>query len=78
MAMVLSRAQKEGICDSYRSPGKCEKFHASPESQMLTNARDEDSAQKKRTSRQFPDRDYSSGSARLNWNHLLLNPSYQH
>lgn len=44
MATVLLRAQKEGFCDSYQSLGKCEKFHASPESQTLTETSDEDSA----------------------------------
>ena len=77
MAMVLLRAQKEDFYGSYQSLGKCEKFHASPESQTLTDTSDEGSAQRKQTNRQFPGRSCSSGPARSNWNHPLLNPSYQ-
>ena len=76
MAMVLLRAQKEGSYGSYQSMGKCEKLRASPESQTLTNPSEEVSAQRKQTNRQFPDRSCSSGPARSNWNHPLLNPSY--
>ena len=76
MATVSLRAQ-EGFCASYQSLGKCEEFHASPESQTLTDVLGEDSAQRKQTNRQLPDRNCSSGPARSNWNPPLLNPSYQ-
>ena len=66
MAMVSLRAQKEGFYGSCRTLGKCEKFHASRESQTLTGALGEGSAQRKQTSPHSPDRICSSGPARSN------------
>ena len=77
MATASLRAQKEGFYGSYQSLGKCEKFHASPESQTLTDTPDEDSAQRKQTNRQFPERICSLGPVRSNWRRPLLNPSYR-